>query len=204
MKYKQFNIAIDNFLGVSKVGRDTLALALIAGRTNGKRVLDVGTGTGFVAIYLASLGKKVEAADISTTSVEAARQNAKINKVDIKVYQSDLFKSASGKYDLITFNPPIGTSSSAQTVVFIERLKSVLPKSDFLFKIGLIFLGNQRRNIIKRFLKEARLYLSERGKIVMLLAQGEEKLIHDSNYKIQQENGIQVFIIDNNSTYEKK
>lgn len=178
MKYPEFNnIEISNCLGVSKVGKDTLALARFAGKVSGRNVLDVGTGTGFVAIYLASLGKKVQAADISKTSIKSAAQNARVNKSNLRLYESDLFKNISGTYDIITFNPPIATSSSTQTVVLIEKLKSILPKSDLLFKIGAIFFGNQRRAIIKKFLRDAQEHLSKNGKIIILVASKEEQLL---------------------------
>ncbi len=196
MKYPEFNnIEISNYLGVSRVGKDTLALARFAVKVSGRSVLDVGTGTGFVAIYLSSLGKKVHASDISKTSIKAVAQNAKVNKVNLRLYESDLFKNISDTYDIITFNPPIATSSSAQTVVLIERLKSILPKSDLLFKFGFIFLGNQRRTLIKKFLRDAQDHLSKNGKIIMLVASGEEQLLKEYNHSFYVDGDIPVAVI---------
>lgn len=196
MNYPEFNnIEVSNYLGVSKVGKDTLALARFAGKVSGRSVLDVGTGTGFVAIYLASLGKKVQASDISNASIKAAAQNAKVNKLNLRLYESDLFKNISDRYDIITFNPSIATSSSAQAVVLIERLKSILPKSDLLSKIGLIFFGNQRRTIIKKFLRDAQDHLSKNGKIVMLVAAGEEQLLKEYNHSFHKDGDIPIAVI---------
>lgn len=196
MIYKEFNnIEIVNFPGVSKVGRDTLALASFAGRIAGRSFLDVGTGTGFVAIYLASLGKKTEATDISKTSIKAAVQNAKNSRLNLRLIESDLFKNISGKYDVITFNPPVGNSRSSNITVFIEMIKSILPRSDLLAKIGLVFLGNGRRTLINEFLSTAGNHLSRNGKIVMLLASGDEQLLKEYNYSIHREKDIKIAVI---------
>lgn len=199
MNYREFNnIKIVNFPGVSMVGKDTLALAKIVGRVSGKKVMDVGTGTGFIAIYLASLGRSVEAIDISKVSVYAALENAKANNIKITCYQSNLFENVRGKFDLIIFNPPIGTSSSTKTAILIEKVKSILPRSDLLAKISLIFLSNQRRNIIRRFLKESHHCLSKKGKIVMLVGHGEESLLEKHNFKIYKENEKKVAVVNRN------
>lgn len=197
MRYKKLNnIEINNFPGVSKVGRDTLALARFAGKVSGLSVLDVGTGTGFVAIYLVSLGKDVEAIDISQASIYAALKNAKTNNLVISCYQSNLFENVQGKFDIITFNPPVGTSSSAKIVIFVEKIKSILPRSDLLSKIGLIFFANQRRSLIRQFLNSARNHLTKNGKIIMLAASGEEFLLEKENFKIYKEDGIKIAVVN--------
>jgi release factor glutamine methyltransferase len=76
------------------------------------RVLDVGTGSGAIAISLAkefkigNLEFRITASDISSASLKVAKQNAKANKVKIKFIKSDLFKNISGKFDIIIANLP--------------------------------------------------------------------------------------------------
>jgi predicted glycoside hydrolase/deacetylase ChbG (UPF0249 family)/SAM-dependent methyltransferase len=72
----------------------------------GQRGLDVGTGTGIVAICLAKAGREVVATDISTAAVKNALANAQRNGVMFPCYQSDLLASVEGRFDLIVFNPP--------------------------------------------------------------------------------------------------
>lgn len=175
MIYKDFNnINVSNFFGVSKIGNDTLVLAKYARKAKGKSVLDVGTGTGFVAIYFASLGKKVEGIDISLPSVQVAAKNARKNNLTIKFYQSNLFENVKGTFDIITFNPPIGTPTNSTLAPLIEKLKFILPKSTLLFKILMPIFGNQRRRIIKEFLKRAKSYLNKDGTIVILSSNKSE------------------------------
>jgi release factor glutamine methyltransferase len=75
-------------------------------------ILDVGTGSGAIAISLAkefkikNLEFRITASDISSASLKVAKQNAKANKVKIKFIKSDLFKNISGKFDIIIANLP--------------------------------------------------------------------------------------------------
>lgn len=76
--------------------------------TKGRRVLDVCTGSGCIAIVLALLGKakKVDALDISADALHVARENARIHGCDIHFYESDMFEKVKDCYDCIVSNPP--------------------------------------------------------------------------------------------------
>lgn len=70
--------------------------------------LDIGTGSGILAIELAKKGCKVVAIDINEKALEIARKNARLNKVEdlIEFRKSNLFENVSEKYNFIVFNPP--------------------------------------------------------------------------------------------------
>ena len=72
------------------------------------RILDIGTGSGNLAITLKKLlpNAIIDAVDISKNALEVARKNAKYHQVDINFIQSDLFSNVSDKYDIIVSNPP--------------------------------------------------------------------------------------------------
>ena len=73
----------------------------------GSRVLDIGTGSGILAICEALFGARtVDAVDIDELSVKIAAENAALNGMEniIRVEKGDLLSSASGKYDFITAN----------------------------------------------------------------------------------------------------
>jgi len=74
----------------------------------GSIVLDMGTGSGILAIEAAKKASVVFAADISEEAIKIARKNAELNGVEnIKFIQSDLFSSLPHiKFDVILFNPP--------------------------------------------------------------------------------------------------
>lgn len=74
--------------------------------TAGVRALDVGTGSGILAILASKLGAAtVDALDIDANAVRVAAENCEQNGVtNIRCLQSDLIRSASGKYDFISAN----------------------------------------------------------------------------------------------------
>lgn len=70
--------------------------------------LDIGTGTGIIALEMAKKGANVTAIDINEKALEYAEKQAKEKQLDNRITfkKSDLYSNVSGKYDLITFNPP--------------------------------------------------------------------------------------------------
>lgn len=72
----------DEHVGLDPTSRRRVALL---GDLRGKRVLDVGCGTGLWAVYLASLGGDVTAIDVSAASVEVARRRAALCGMALRV-----------------------------------------------------------------------------------------------------------------------
>jgi release factor glutamine methyltransferase len=73
----------------------------------GKRLLDMGTGSGTIGIFAASRGAQVTACDINPRAVALAGVNARRNDVEMEVLSSDLFSALAGRsFDLICFNLP--------------------------------------------------------------------------------------------------
>jgi release factor glutamine methyltransferase len=76
----------------------------------GKRVLDMGTGSGIQALVAARRGARVSALDLNPAAVECARRNLERNGLakGAAVLESDLFSAlpAEQQFDLIIWNPP--------------------------------------------------------------------------------------------------
>jgi release factor glutamine methyltransferase len=73
----------------------------------GKTVLDVGTGSGLLALFAARQGALVTALDINPLAVKTARRNAVANGLSIAVVESDLFAGLPPQsFDIILINPP--------------------------------------------------------------------------------------------------
>ena len=72
------------------------------------RVLDVGTGSGCIAIALKKAHPEwqVTGIDISPEAIAVARENAKRNGVDVNFIQKDIFSDGIGDFDIIVSNPP--------------------------------------------------------------------------------------------------
>jgi len=94
--------------GVYPVSEDTILLASSITVSPGDRVLEIGCGTGYVSISLALQGALVTGVDINPLAVSLARDNAERNGVShaATFFESDLFSSMTGTYDVIAFNPP--------------------------------------------------------------------------------------------------
>lgn len=72
-----------------------------------KKVIDVGTGSGLLALFAAQKGANVTALDIHPLAVETARRNAKANGLHITVVESDLFDRLPAQpFDFMLVNPP--------------------------------------------------------------------------------------------------
>ena len=104
---------------------------------DGKEILDIGTGSGCIAISLAKNlpNAKITALEISKDALEVAKENAKINNVDIDFVYADIFNYKSDKkYDVIVSNPPYVTKSE----------KSLMKKNVLDFEPELaLFVDNQ-------------------------------------------------------------
>ena len=79
---------------------------------SGLRVLDVGTGSGCIAVTLAAELKQAEvvAVDVSESALEVARENARTHRVPVDFVRCDILQEGpSGHLDLIVSNPPYVT-----------------------------------------------------------------------------------------------
>lgn len=146
-----------------------MRVAYHAGKLSRKGVmLDMGTGTGIIALYCQSLGWRSIAVDSNKHALQCAVKNAEANKMTLEVRHSDLFSNVSETFDLIVFNPPLGHMSKFPAQ--FEFLKSLIPKSSTMLNAGIeIFVKRARRRLVHRFLDEARQHLRENGSVMVVL-----------------------------------
>ena len=123
-------------------------------------ILDIGTGSGAIAITLAKhLNCHVLATDISKKAIEIAKENAKRNDVQIDFKQSDILKNVQGKFDVIISNPPY----IAKEEVIDPLVKNNEPNiALYADNNGLYFYEEILKNI-KPYLKEKCLIAFEIG-----------------------------------------
>ncbi len=72
------------------------------------KVLDMCTGSGCIIISLKKLNPtiKATAVDLSVEALKVAKENAKLNEVDVEFINSDLFANVKDKFNVIVSNPP--------------------------------------------------------------------------------------------------
>lgn len=72
------------------------------------KILDIGTGSGCIAITLNKLldDSDVTGVDISSETLEVAKENNISNNANVKFIESDLFSNVNERYDVIISNPP--------------------------------------------------------------------------------------------------
>lgn len=72
------------------------------------QVLDFGCGYGPIGIYLKkTFNCDVDAVDVSVRALNLAKQNAKLNKTNINIFESNIYSNIKNSYDYIITNPPI-------------------------------------------------------------------------------------------------
>ena len=71
-------------------------------------ILDIGTGSGVIAITLKKLNKNynITATDISKKALKVAKKNSKVHRTQIKFIKTNLYQGINKKYDVIVSNPP--------------------------------------------------------------------------------------------------
>ena len=123
-------------------------------------VLDIGTGSGAIALALAKNRPawSVTAADISQEALDVASENAKNQKFNIFFKKSDCFAEISEKYDIIVSNPPY-ISREDESEVGLNVLYSEPHLALFADEDGLA--------IYRRIAEDAKAYLKDGGKIYL-------------------------------------
>ena len=123
-------------------------------------VLDIGTGSGAIALALAKNRQdwSVTAADISQDALDLASENAKNQKLNIFFKKSDCFAEISEKYDIIVSNPPY-ISREDESEVGLNVFNSEPHLALFADEDGLA--------IYRRIAEDATDYLKDGGKIYL-------------------------------------
>ncbi len=134
--------------------------------TKGK-LLDVGTGTGEQAIYLAEKGFEVTATDISPSAIKHANKLAAQNKADVKFIEDDILLSKlTGQFDLIIDRGCFALIPKKYKPEYIIAIKKLLNPNGWLF----LKTDKKTNKSLKLFKDdtEFRVYISEESSYMNL------------------------------------
>jgi release factor glutamine methyltransferase len=137
----------------------------------GLRILDVGTGSGCIAITLAKLfpASEITALDISPAALEVAEGNARRNGVAVRFLESDLFSAVKGEtFDLVASNPPYIASAECGTLSPTVR--------DFEPRLALDG-GKDGLAVVSRLAAEVRQILRLPGALVLETGDGQAESV---------------------------
>jgi len=144
------------------------------------RVLDIGTGSGAIAITIKKESDaSVTAVDVSRNALKVAIKNAKNNQANVKFLHSNVFSNLkNNKFDVIISNPPYITKNA-----YLNLNKTV---KDFEPKLALVG-GEDGLSFYKKIVDNAHKYLLNNGKIFFEIGfdQGDavKKLLIEKGYK---------------------
>lgn len=135
-------------------------------------VLDIGTGSGAIALALAKNRPdwSVTAVDISQDALDLATENAKVQNLQIFLKKSDCFTEISEKYDIIVSNPPY-ISREDESEVGLNVLHSEPHLALFADEDGLA--------IYRRIAEDAKEYLKDGGKIYLEIGYKQGQSVSD-------------------------
>jgi release factor glutamine methyltransferase len=156
-------------------------------------ILDLGTGSGAIAIALARElpAARIVAADLSMAALHLARENAKLNQVDERLFfvQSDMFASIPGgsqKFKVIVTNPPY--ISHAEIAKLPRGIRDFEPHHA-------LEGGPDGLAAIRHIIAEAPAVLSQAGALCMEMGAGQAESVsallidnqHYESYRIIQD-----------------
>lgn len=156
-------IAIGDDPAVYRPSEDSRLLLRAIAMAAGERFLEVGTGSGLIALHAARRGPAV-ATDANRAAVVLARANARRNRLPLQVVWTNLVAGVRGPFDVVAFNPPYlegsarddldrawsgGVEGSGIALRFLEDFPRILAPA------GRAFLLLSRANTIARGFAES-------------------------------------------------
>lgn len=159
---------------------EELVSLLLQSARNPSTILDVGTGSGVIALTLAQKfpGAKIIATDVSDDALLLARENATRLQIDrVEFRNSDLLENVDEKFDLIVANLPyISRHDRDQLAAEVLRDPEVA-----------LFAGEKGDEIIRQLIETSPAYLNAGSLLALEIGLGQEpaliELLRRKNYR---------------------
>lgn len=207
--FKQFKILQDRC--AMKVGTDAVLLGSWVSTINAKSILDIGTGTGIIALMLAQKSDAViDAIDIDKNAFIQAAENItdckwkeriRIHHISLQNYSTDCNR----KYDLIVSNPPyfVDSSKALEESRTNARHTDQLPFSDLLNGVlnllsaagsFCVILPTKESQQFREMAEENNLFLTKLTRVITRTDKPEKRLLMQFEFtkKTIEENSITI------------
>ncbi|MFD0793819.1 tRNA1(Val) (adenine(37)-N6)-methyltransferase [Mucilaginibacter litoreus] len=186
-RFKKF--AVDQTGCAMKVNTDGVLLGALASAEDPQQILDIGTGTGVIALMLAQRfpNAKVDAVEIDASAAETAKKNFVTSIFNDRVcvyansFESFLYDHPGRHYDLIISNPPFFLNSLASA----SENKSLARHTDMAF--------------FERLIESVSIHLSDTGKCQLILPLPVAEMVKSllNNYDLMLQNVISIKSFEN-------
>jgi 16S rRNA (guanine1207-N2)-methyltransferase len=98
------------------------------------KALDVGCGYGFIGICLSKvMNANVDMIDINKRALHLCEMNAKENKVDVNIFESNIYENIKSKYDVVISNPPIRAGKKVYLTIINDAFKYLSDNGELWF-----------------------------------------------------------------------
>lgn len=163
---------------------DAVLEAVKASENTSPKILDIGTGSGCIAVSLAKLlpDSSIWAIEMSAAALKIARENADLNEVDVKFIAGDVFKDSSSVpgFDIVVSNPPY---------VALRDIDKLEPEVLDFEPRDALFAGEDGLEFYKKFVNVIPGLLNKDGKIFLEIGYNQaaplDELFSNANFKVK-------------------
>ena len=184
------NFFVDKRVLAPRVETETIVENVIKYAPSNSRLIDIGTGSGSIAISIAISRPDLEiiATEISTDAIEVAKINAKKLGVKnkIKFIHSDLFSNVNGKYNTVVTNLPYVSSD------YTNSMKPEVKKEP---SIALYGGSGDGLDLYRKFYQQLPQYLNSKARVYHESDPWQHKVLIDLAHSVGLETMLEDYFI---------
>lgn len=170
-EFYNLRLKVDERALIPRFETEIIVDYLIKSSIKKESILDIGTGTGAIALSLAKNieGSFVIGSDIEQKALSLARKNKELTGIkNVDFIKSDLFKNIEGKFDLIISNPPYINKKDYEA---LDKELYFEPKSA-------LYGGEDGLDFYKDIIKNSSNYLNYSGHLVFEIGYDQKEVLN--------------------------